>query len=508
MKKLSKLLGLALSAVMMATVASYSGSMVSSKAAVSSDAFYAFDSADHRGSNSAYASNGNIEINDVTWNFEGNMQQLPWRLGGKGASAVNRSLKSTTSISRNVGKIDVKIGTSSVGSLNSLSLVVSATEDFTGDPIYSETKSSISASSTVTFTSSEYNWANAYYKFTFNVTLADSNSNKFVEFVGLSMYEYTEDSAEPLPSEADDDLNDIEPYFSLAYKYERTVNVPENASGVVNINSGGLTVGDGGVELTTSAKFASSTPRVSNNDYNCTITLPSGVTFGSGSKVYNGRNDTLKFGSSSANGSLVLNSANRISSVRVGIKAYNTAENENEISINGQAPVLATSKTDETFVDATINSLSLTITSTLRVYVTSIQFNFDVAETITYSDVDFRLRVGIDEMETFAAVYDMITSYGVEVSTASKTKKYYFNENTPTKENGNIQYTIIDLGDAFENPTRFEEEFTIRAFFIYNTNEHYSEFTKTASIKSLVGTYHSDPNTAPLVEHLYSYLYA
>ncbi len=135
------------------------------------------------GSNNNYAANCDIEIGGISWNLTGNSQMIPWRIGGKSLSSVDRVLYSKNAISEDISKIAVSHGEASSITVNSVTLVVASDSSF--ETVVSEiSKNDFAASSTMTFNRPDgKSWANCYYKFVYNVTVS-GNNNKFLEFVG------------------------------------------------------------------------------------------------------------------------------------------------------------------------------------------------------------------------------------------------------------------------------------------------------------------------------------
>ena len=141
-----------------------------------------------------------------------------------------------------------------------------------------------------------------------------------------------------------------------------------------------------------------------------------------------------------------------------------------------------------------VNSESVTIkntttgTTATQNYILSITINLAAGETTyvdEYSEVDFRFRFGIDASVAEIANID---EFGIEVSTASKTK-VYASAVVNYDENAKIYYVIISLGDVLNNLERVSEEFTVTAFVEYDGVKYYSELTKTYSVSSIVDEY-------------------
>jgi hypothetical protein len=138
------------------------------------------------GSNNSYTGNCDIEIDGITWNLTGNSQMIPWRIGGKSITEVDRDLYSKTAIAESISQIEIEHGTASGITVNSMTLTVALNSDFT-DPV-SVMEGEFAASSTTTFVKPEdTDWTNMYYKITYNVTVSGT-SNKYIQFVGAVFY--------------------------------------------------------------------------------------------------------------------------------------------------------------------------------------------------------------------------------------------------------------------------------------------------------------------------------
>ena len=175
------------------------------------------------GSNNSYTGNCDIEIDGITWNLTGNSQMIPWRIGGKNITEVDRELYSKTPIADNISRIEIEHGTASSITVNSMTLTVALNSDFT-DPV-SVMEGEFVASATTTFVKpDDTDWTNMYYKVTYNVTVSGT-SNKFVQFVGAVFY--TEGSIQPQDAAAT-------PTFSPAggnYLVEQNVTISTTTDG-------------------------------------------------------------------------------------------------------------------------------------------------------------------------------------------------------------------------------------------------------------------------------------
>lgn len=142
------------------------------------------------GTNNGYANNCDITIDGITWNVTGNAQSIPWRIGGKSISNTDRTVYSKTAMGSPISKVSLNVGAASGIIVNSLKLTVASDANFSS--VLDEVTATFSPNSTINFVpSTGTEWAkNAYYKFTFNVTVSGSN-NKFLEFSGATFYTST-----------------------------------------------------------------------------------------------------------------------------------------------------------------------------------------------------------------------------------------------------------------------------------------------------------------------------
>ena len=138
------------------------------------------------GSNNAYASNCDITIDDIKWNVTGNASVAPWRIGGKNISGVDRALFSKNVISNNVSKIEIVHGAASSITVNSMTVIVSQSSDFS-NPVSTLTPT-FAANTTVTVERPEgKDWSDCYYKIVYNVSVS-GNTNRFIAFTSATFY--------------------------------------------------------------------------------------------------------------------------------------------------------------------------------------------------------------------------------------------------------------------------------------------------------------------------------
>ena len=138
------------------------------------------------GENNQYAGNCDIVIGSVTWNLTGNSTMIPWRIGGKSITNVDRALYSKTAIADNVTKIEIQHGEANNITVNSFTVIVAADAEFSN--VISTLTPTFEASATAIVERPEGDdWSGAFYKFVYNVTVSGT-SNKFLQFVGAKFY--------------------------------------------------------------------------------------------------------------------------------------------------------------------------------------------------------------------------------------------------------------------------------------------------------------------------------
>ena len=134
----------------------------------------------------SYTAAATTTIDNVEWSVTGNSSMVPWRIGGKSISNVDREIYSMTALSDNITKIDVTHGTATDITLNSWTVIVSKNSDFS-NPVSTLTPTFTASASTTVNRPDGADWSNCYFKFVYNVTVT-GNSNKFVQFSGADFY--------------------------------------------------------------------------------------------------------------------------------------------------------------------------------------------------------------------------------------------------------------------------------------------------------------------------------
>lgn len=152
----------------------------------SSVACYTLSTASVTGSNNSYAGNCDVTQNGIKWNFNGNTQVNPWRLGGKSITNVDRTVYSKTAYPDPLSKVEFVSG-NMTATWNSLKLIYSTNADFSdGQTIEA---SGVGASKTIAFAPDGGFPAGCYFKFVLNITNT-TTSNKYVQMKEIRFYGY------------------------------------------------------------------------------------------------------------------------------------------------------------------------------------------------------------------------------------------------------------------------------------------------------------------------------
>lgn len=108
--------------------------------------------------------------------------------------------------------------------------------------------------------------------------------------------------------------------------------------------------------------------------------------------------------------------------------------------------------------------------------------------TDAYSDVEFRIRCGVDS--TLADI-EGIQKYGIRVVANGTTKDYAWNETDGIYSSDDSKlFVTISLGDVLNKKERLTTEFTVCAYVVIDGVTYISENTKTYSIASMVTEYY------------------
>lgn len=103
----------------------------------------------------------------------------------------------------------------------------------------------------------------------------------------------------------------------------------------------------------------------------------------------------------------------------------------------------------------------------------------------SYTNVDFRLRCGVD-----AAIDDIADEYGIKVTINGKSRTYDMTSDF-WGEDADFVFVTIDLGDVINYAERLDAEISIQAYAVADGVEYYSEAIKTFTIAGLVSEYYN-----------------
>ena len=203
----------------------------------SEELFYTLDGTQTGGS-SAYNESSAITQGGISWSVTGNTTISPWRIGGKSLNAVDRDVYCQGSLDETITKVSFDFGTNSGVTVNSVTMIVASDVNF-ADIIEQKTVS-YSANSTVDVTpGAGFEWTNAYYMFTFNVTVSGS-SNKYFRLNAIRFY-YDPNAGsttpEPEPTTTNRTLTGVPQGWQVQAGDPLTV-VDSNADGSYSIAAG------------------------------------------------------------------------------------------------------------------------------------------------------------------------------------------------------------------------------------------------------------------------------
>lgn len=137
------------------------------------------------GGTNGYTDASEITQGDKDWVVMGNTTMNPWRIGGKNLSNVDRPIYCTSTFGDNITKVVVEHGTASNITVNSMTLIVSASSNFNNPTTVSGT---FTANGTTTFNRPEgADWTNKYFKIVYNVSVS-GNTNRYLQFKKAEFY--------------------------------------------------------------------------------------------------------------------------------------------------------------------------------------------------------------------------------------------------------------------------------------------------------------------------------
>lgn len=139
-----------------------------------------------------YTAEATITISEIGWAVTGNSSLVPWRIGGKSISGVDRAIYSTTAIPANISQIVITHGAASSITVNSMKVYVCSTAagaaaNTPTNVVASFTPSFVANDSVTINKADETSWAGCYYRIVYNVTVS-GDKNKYLEFSRVDFY--------------------------------------------------------------------------------------------------------------------------------------------------------------------------------------------------------------------------------------------------------------------------------------------------------------------------------
>ena len=149
---------------------------------------------------------------------------------------------------------------------------------------------------------------------------------------------------------------------------------------------------------------------------------------------------------------------------------------------------------DYQFIGLRSNSGAMYIDSITVVWKTESSSSEDAD---VYSNVDFRLKCGIDNsIEELVDLPEGKTyTWGIEISDGTNSKCYAESDDVNfiiKDETNEINYVIISLGDVLTEIYKAKREFTVKAYVIYDGQTYYSSQVKTYSVASILSYYQTN----------------
>ena len=312
------------------------------------------------------------------------------------------------------------------------------------------------------------------------------------------------------PSSPAAQLNALNPYMSLGYKY--TVSENEGTASKVVVTN---------VTDTLNLSFTGRPATTSYGEWAGKIGTSGTVYAGQSAGNYSAiqlRSDK------SSSGIITTTSGGKIKSITVvwnsGTASGRTLDIYGKNTAYASATELYNSSTQGTQLGSVVYGTSTTLTVTgdyeyigIRSksgaqYITSISIVWETTEIDegtneqpTYSNSRFAFRFGVDDaLASIAGV----TSYGLKVSADGQAVDYTTDANSWKREDG-LCYVTVNLGDIINDKDKLSTKFTVQAYIVVDGVRYDSENVKTYSVATMIQTYYEDEGI-DAVQHLYDYL--
>ena len=300
-----------------------------------------------------------------------------------------------------------------------------------------------------------------------------------------------------------EDLNAVNAYMSLSYKYTQTTEMQEVAAEVTDTLNNALTGASGTTYKDWSGKTVNSSAVYAGNSAgsNSTIQLRTNnsnsgvITTASGGKA---KKVIISWYSDTAEGRTVdiygkntayTSTTELYDTNTQGTKLGSLKKGETELEITG----------DYEYIGFRSNSGALYLTSVQITWATGAGEGME--EVTVMKDSDFRIRCGVDaSLLEIAGEYN----FGIQVSANGKTVEYTTTATSWTEEDGMV-YVVISLGDIINDLTKLNTKFTVSAFVEVDGVILTSTASKNKSVVDMVA-YYCDNQGIEEVTPLYDYL--
>lgn len=322
----------------------------------------------------------------------------------------------------------------------------------------------------------------------------------------ICLYKFVAQEEIVLP-EAIKDLNAVNAYMSLSYKYKETTQEVEASSEVTDTLNRATT----GVTGTTYTDWSDKTA--------------------TSSAVYAGQsaggNSSIQLRSTNSN-SGIITTASGGKATKITVTWYSGTASGRTLNVYGkntaysEATDLYSESTQGTKLGTIVYGTSTELvidgdyeyigvrSASGAMYLSEIQITWDTGsgggtktETVL-TDSEFRFRCGVDA--SLLDLKDVVDAYGIRVTAKGNTADYTEAATSwaTDAENGMV-YVIIGLGDIIDDIDKLTTEFTVQAYVVYDEVTYLSASTKTYSVASIIKMYYEEKNIVD-VEHLYNYL--
>ena len=304
---------------------------------------------------------------------------------------------------------------------------------------------------------------------------------------------YKFEVAAEAPSEIGDELNQVNAYMSLAYKYKATTTTETVAATTTTDTL------DRALTGITATSYSGWSDKTSESD-----AVYAGQSAGGNSSIQ------LR---TTNNNSGIVTTASGGNARKISVEWYSGNTSGRTIDIYGKntAYTAATELYDANTQGTKLGSIKFGTSTELEItgdyayigirsnsgalYLTKVQITWASGsettekEVTTFKASEFRLKCGVD-----AALADIegITEYGIRVTAkGGNSKDYTTDANSWTMDLVNdIYYVVLNLGDIVNDKVKLTTEFTVVAYVKVDDTVYTSEQTKKYSVAGLIADYY------------------